>query len=96
MLHLLVLSAPTLAQTRPVAESAGPWTQLAPTALEPSLPFPPELVAALSARNWTAAVPLLQAIDRKSLSGADVGDLAFVQAWALQRANRSADVGERH
>ncbi len=77
------------------APPAGPppeaWTTLAPTAFSPTLPFSPELLAALSARDHATALTLLAAIDPKQVSGNQAADLAFVRAWELQRAHRGAE-----
>ena len=65
---LLPLLGWAFAQTRP-AESvpAGPTAALPDAAIEPTLPLSPPLSAALAARDWATAVPLLQAIDRTKL-----------------------------
>lgn len=73
------------------AAPSGPFTTLAPTAFSPTLPYSPELSAALATRDWATALPLLQAVDRTKLSGSQTGDHAFVLAWTLVRLNRAKE-----
>jgi soluble lytic murein transglycosylase len=75
----------------PPAAPAGPYTTLAPTALSSALPYPPELQDALAQRQWAAALPLLQKVDRAALPGNLVGDHAFLTAWVLERLDRPAE-----
>ncbi len=102
-LAVLALTLPSLAET-PVAPAAapaaaagtplgpaGPTTQLAPTALRVALPYDDALLAALGKRDWAAAVPLLQKVDRTKLPGAVAADHLFVLAWALERAGRESE-----
>ncbi|MFZ5475730.1 MAG: transglycosylase SLT domain-containing protein [Myxococcota bacterium] len=89
---LLPLLGWALAQTRPADPvPAGPTAALPDAALDPALPLSPALATALSARDWAAAVPLLQAMDRTKLAGRQAGDHAFLLAWALQRAGRAKE-----
>lgn len=83
--------APPLAASPSSAMPVGPYTTLAPTAFKLSLPYPPPLAAALAGREWATAIPLLQAVERATLSGTQVGDHAFVLAWALERADRGSE-----
>ncbi|MFN7146960.1 MAG: tetratricopeptide repeat protein, partial [Myxococcota bacterium] len=69
----------------------GPFTTLAPTAFAPALPYPPELAKALAGRDWAAALPLLQKVDRAQIPGPLVGDHAFVTAWVLERLDRAKE-----
>lgn len=97
MLLLLaaILAGPSAAQDAPPpavpGAPSGPFTTLSPTALSPVMTLSPELAAALGARDWATAVPLLQKVDRTGLKGAQVGNHAFLLAWALQRAGRGKE-----
>ncbi len=82
----LLLTSPARAQA-----PAEPLAQLGPTALEVALPYPPKLQEALATRDWRAALPLLDAVDRASVPGNLQGDHAFVRAWVLARADRERD-----
>ncbi len=89
LLLLPALAAPRLAAAEPASHggSAGStYTTLAPTAMTPVFPVSEPLAAALSSRSHAEAATLLQAMDRRTLSGSAVADHAFVTAWSLSRS----------
>jgi soluble lytic murein transglycosylase len=82
MLTLCLLSA-ALAQEG--------WTQLAPTAFTTVVPLPDAVRKALADRDHGRAADLLIGLDASSIPGAYAGDVAFLTAWSLQRANRGVE-----
>lgn len=83
-----LLSAPAHAQALTAAEG---YTLLAPTAFTPVVPLPDAARQALLARDHAKAAELLLQVPLTSVPGPYVGDLAFLTAWSLQRANRGAE-----
>lgn len=74
--------------------AAADYATLAPGALDPALPLPEAVTAALGSRDHVSAVAGLAAMDRSSLSGANAADFAFLQAWELIRAGQAADAAK--
>lgn len=68
-----------------------PLASVAPTAFTPSLPLPPDALAALADEDHAAAIAALDRVDRSAIPGAELANLAFVRAWELQRAGRGAE-----
>lgn len=87
-----MLLALALALADPVEQVlAERYTPVSDAELAPVLPYGPELLTALGKRDHAAALPLLQAVDRAKLSGAQQAEHAFVMAWTLQRAGRGKE-----
>ena len=90
-LVLLLLGLPAHAQPAPAAAPDPGFTLLAPTAFTPVVPLPDAVRQALIDRDHGKAAELLLQIPLTSMPGPYVGDLAFLTAWSLQRANRGAE-----
>ncbi|MCP4810436.1 MAG: lytic transglycosylase domain-containing protein [Proteobacteria bacterium] len=87
---LLCLSA-ALALEPPSHPDEGPRIALSDAELAPGVPMSDPLRKALAGRRHSTAANLLLAIDTSTLSGSQVGDVAFLTAWSLLRANRAND-----
>ena len=72
-----------------LAALAEPTTPLPDSALDLALPLPVAVTEAIHAREHAAAVAALRAVDKGTLSGAQVADHAFLLAWTLQRAGKA-------
>lgn len=91
LLALLLVGYPAHAQTPPPPEAAEGYTLLGPTAFSPVVPLPEPARKALADRDHAKAAELLLRIPLTSVPGPYAGDLAFLTAWSLQRANRGAE-----
>lgn len=72
------------------AEDAPPMVAISPVLTQPALDLPAGVHDALRTRDWTTAAAGLQKIDPAHLVGGQKGDLAFLVAWSLIRADRGA------
>ncbi|MFT4977774.1 MAG: soluble lytic murein transglycosylase [Myxococcota bacterium] len=61
------------------------------SSLDPSFEAPEALWTALAERKHSTAVAQLAALDRQTLPGRAVADVAFLEAWSLLRADRGAE-----
>ncbi len=75
----------------PVNPSSEAWIAVAPTAFAPTMPLPPDLLAALASRDHDTALGLLKSLDTTGWTADQRADLAFVQAWELLRVGKGAD-----
>ena len=88
---LLVCLSAALALEPPSHPDEGPRVALSDADLGPVVPMDEALAKALAGRRHTTAASLLAGVDTTSLSGDQVGDVAFLRAWSLVRANRASE-----
>ncbi len=93
-LALGLAAGPASALAPPTPDSLIETVLIGPAFLEPSLPLPPPVSAALARRDHAAALEGLKAIDPTSLKGHQVGDHAFLTAWVSLRLGKGAEAAK--
>lgn len=84
---LLLCLSSAFALDAPDHADEGPRIALDEAALAPVVPMSDALRSALQGRRHSTAAALLEKIDTTTLTGAQVGDVAFLKAWSLLRSN---------
>ena len=85
--------APRRGRDAPADEAeAGPaFVATGPGLFEPALPLPDAARAALARRDHAEAARVLALVDPSSLRGAELPELAFLQAWTAVRRGKAAE-----